>query len=161
MTITYIDKFDELPKVYDEISEQFEALEYTDTLEDEVVHLMDLHQGFFDQEEDPNEQAWYPLADSTIAKKGHEMILFETGALESSLTEPGAAGQLVDFINEQITLLIFGMDIEYADLHMEDSAENNRPARPMVGVTDRYVDDLSDRIADATVAGLKPEKIHR
>lgn len=38
----------------------------------------------FDTEQDPSGRSWRPLADSTIQKKGHDRILYDTGAMRQS-----------------------------------------------------------------------------
>lgn len=52
---------------------------------------------------------WAPLAGSTISRKGHDRILYETGALMESLT--GGEGESFEVNGSE---LLFGTDIEYA-----------------------------------------------
>jgi phage gpG-like protein len=61
---------------------------------------------------------WKPLADSTVARKGHSTILVETGALKHSLTIPGAPHQILRVDNEGI---IFGTTRPWAFVHQYGS----------------------------------------
>ena len=157
MTLTYLNSFDELSEVYDEIDAQFSGISFAELMENEVENLMDEHQSYFDQEESPAGVPWEDLKPATVNRKGHSMILFETGKLEDSLTSR-TSDTVVDFIDASVQTLIFGTSVEYAHFHMEKS--QYRPARPMVGINESYVEALIERIADTTIAKMKSEKQH-
>ena len=146
-----------MTEVYDEIDAQFRGISFAELMEDEVNNLMDEHQTYFDQEESPAGVPWADLKPATVNRKGHSMILFETGKLEDSLASR-TSDTVVDFIDTAVQTLIFGTSVEYAHFHMEGN--DYRPARPMVGINESYVEALLERIADTTVAKMKSEKQH-
>ena len=104
----------------------------------------------FASQSTPDGSPWAPLAPSTVAKKGHSRILFESGALEASLVNVGGPGN----INATACRgLLFGTDVEYAIFHQQGTAR--MPARPAVGMSEETVDKLAETIADATVEKMK------
>lgn len=55
---------------------------------------------------------WPPLAESTVARKGHSTILRETDAMMESLTDSGAEGALREVFGDE---LIFGTNLTTED----------------------------------------------
>lgn len=82
------------------------------------------------QKVDPDGNAWAPLAESTVARKGHSSILFETGDLARSIK--------VDRHGKTFTVIT--SDVEYADYMQEGfthwKSGKRVPARPFMGVSD-------------------------
>jgi phage gpG-like protein len=139
-------------------------LDYTDFFEDQLTALEELHQTYFETETDPDGNAWKPLAPSTIAKKGHDRILIETGALNNSLVLRNAEGAVREVTEDSIR---FGTDIEYSQYHQQGARRRQRrtatgrfasgfifglPQRKHVGLTDEFwdnfIDDLNQYIVD-------------
>ena len=152
MTI-YLDDMKEIQGVYDGLSEQLNTLDLSEMLEKKLRELIEEHQEHFDTETDSSGKGWKPLKPSTIARKGHEMILFETGRLEDSLTERGSADQILDFIKEEFFHgLTFGTGVEYAAFHQNKSGDIYRPP---VGVSELFIEKLENDVSDNVVEALK------
>jgi len=153
---TYIDSFEELEGVFKDIDKAFGAIEYAPVFEEQIGKLLDEHTEHFAQEKDSTGTMWNELAASTIARKGHDTILFETGKLKASLTTRGGGGQILDEIHEGMFHgLVFGTDVEYAGIHQFSSG---RMQRPPVGLSDHYIEQLENAIMDFVVEGLKEKK---
>lgn len=69
---------------------------------------------------------WPPLADSTVARKGHSTILVDTGDLKASITDPGRAMQIHGVEAE------YGTDVEYAIYHQDGGYVAGRPPQRQV-----------------------------
>ncbi len=134
--------------VLDGASDQVREMDYSQTLEEFQHEIAAGEAEMFTNEHDSNDIPWAPLKLSTIRRKGHDIILFETGALENSLVTVGADGN-VSAVAPRGS--IFGTDIEYAGFHQESPDETRMPSRPPVGISEKRVDLLAERIADVTV----------
>lgn len=121
-----------------------------DTLDQFQQTLADQHAGMFSGQYDSNLVPWEALRPSTIAKKGHDRILFESGDLMASLMNLGGPGHIGETNERWMT---FGTEVPYATFHQEGTSKF--PARPPVGVTEENVDKLVNSVADATVENMK------
>lgn len=102
----------------------------------------------------PNGGAWAKLAPSTVAKKGHDLILVDTGALGRSLLHSNDSDAVVEVFDEPGRAgFSRGTSVEYAGFHMSGTAR--MPARPMVGLEPEYIDALSEDFADTLIDNLK------
>jgi len=71
---------------------------------------------------------WAPLAPSTLRRRrASPSILYATGALRRSLTEPGAADHVAELEDESLTL---GTRLPYAFYHQ--AGTRRLPARPII-----------------------------
>lgn len=71
---------------------------------------------------------WAPLAPSTLRRRRTSpSILYATGALLRSLTEPGAAGHVEELEDQSLTL---GSGLPYALYHQ--TGTRRLPARPLI-----------------------------
>lgn len=131
------------------IEQQFMGIDYSETLRDVIPDLEKDEQGQFAGEMSANGTKWPPLSDTTIAIKGHDTILVDTGRLKSSLV-----GQTPDSIRETSHRgLLFGTSVPYSIFHDKPTA--NRPQRQHVGIGEQTVETIVNKIADATVNALK------
>ena len=73
--------------------------------------------------------SWKGLADSTIKKKGSVQILRETDALYDSMTQPGAAWQILEVTP---TTMVFGTNRPWAAVHQYGNSHT--PARPFLRI---------------------------
>jgi phage gpG-like protein len=120
------------------------------------ARMEEFHQFYFDAETSPEGEPWAELAQSTIDRKGHDQILFETGRLMESLTERGSPDAVRDiFANEASTEVVFGTSVEYSVFHMEGTTF--MPARRHVGVPFDAVDDLADDLTEFIVHAFEEE----
>lgn len=81
------------------------------------------------QKVDPDGNPWAPLAESTVRRKGHSSILFETGELAKSI-QVERSGK---------TFTVITSDVDYAD-YMQEGFTHWRsgkrvPARPFMGIS--------------------------
>lgn len=97
----------------------------------------------------PGGVAWDKLADVTIQRKGHDVILVETSALLVSLVDINGPGNINMTMSHG---LIFGTDVDYAMFH--ETGTSKMPARPVVGMSDETLDDLCERVAQTTIDSL-------
>lgn len=124
-------------------------MDYSQTLQDFMPVLAEQEAGMFAGEYDSSLTDWTPLKPSTVARKGHDRILVDTGALRESLVHVGGPGN----INEVAPRgMLFGTEVEYAGFLQDGTSR--MPSRPPVGISDETLDKLCERIADATVEKL-------
>jgi len=101
--------------------------------------------------------SWQPLAASTVARKGHSTILWETGRLMRSLW-----GVTPDSIRDESALrLRFGTRVPYAKFH--ETGTQHMPARNFMvqGQDARKAADFAARRAVEHVLRLTPGSLGR
>ena len=94
---------------------------------------------------------WAELAPSTLRRRrASTSILYETGALLRSLTEPGAAGHVEELEGYSLTL---GSQLPYAGYHQ--SGTRRMPARPIIVLSgtraERWTEIVRQQIAGKTL----------
>jgi phage gpG-like protein len=94
---------------------------------------------------------WAELAPSTLRRRrARTSILYETGALLRSLTEPGAAGHVEELEGYSLTL---GSQLPYAGYHQ--SGTRRMPARPIIVLSgtraERWAEIVRQQIAGKTL----------
>lgn len=157
MQTLVINGYEELQEVYDSVSEDFNEIDYTPWMHDELDRMARQHNDYFVNATAPDGQSWPPLALSTIKRKGHAIRLVHTGNLFRSLTQKGLKQSSGEAIREAIqsptgAYMSFGTSLEYSPYH--DKASDNRPARRHVGINSRYLDGMVNRVADFAVERL-------
>lgn len=135
--------------IYQEMENQFGAADYEEPLNAFFADLESAHLDYFLNEHAPDGSSWPPLAASTIARKGHDRILFETGKLEKQMARSGAGIREVTHRG-----LIFGNDLFYSIFHQEPQS-GRLPKREHVGMSDELLQVVVDSVADHTVESLK------
>lgn len=150
MTKTVVDGVEGLQGLFDEIVEQIRQMDYEPVMVAGTEIIADLEKQFFDAGVDPNGNRWAPNAESTIKKKGHGIVLFETGALEKSLVDTSDEHNIHETSHRG---LLFGTDIEYSLFNQEGT--ERIPARPHVGVTEDFCNVFADEIGDFIVEQLR------
>lgn len=99
----------------------------------------------------PNGEAWAPLADSTVRRKGHDTILRDTGRLWGSeaADEPPYAIRTM-FDDGDVKGFVFGTSHPAAKFLQ--AGTKTMPARPHLGFTedriDRAIEMILDRVAE-------------
>lgn len=150
MTHVNVEQVADLPYLMRDIEDSVRDANYQPILQDFQQDIAEGEKAAFDGQHEPGGAAWAPLRPSTIARKGHNRILFETGALMTSLVSLGGPGN-INATTERS--LLFGTDIPYAIFH--DQGTSRMPARPPVGMSEETLDKLCNKIADATVELMK------
>jgi phage gpG-like protein len=144
-----IDGFEFLGGVFLEIEEAFHRADYSEPLKPMLEMLEQTHAAGFESESTPGGEKWPPLAASTVAKKGHDVILLETGRLKASLANK--TGDSVREVSHRG--LLFGTQVEYAGIHQNGTSRI--PQREHVGMNEETAQRIVDVVADATVEALK------
>ena len=135
--------------VYDAITESLQEVNFQEAFETKVFPAIETaERGYFASETDSSGQAWAPLAASTIAKKGHDIILVETGALRASLV--GVTGDSIRDAGADFG--VFGTSDPKAMFHQEGTSR--MPARPPVGVSEELLETIAGIIGDAVIAQI-------
>jgi len=139
--------------IYAEIENDWRDADYTDFLGGVVKTLEEQHRDLFNSETSPSGEAWAPLAESTIRRKGHDAILLDKGPLLDSLQ--GQTGDSFrDIIREQFFHgLSFGTSTPSSAFHQQGG--KHLPKREHVGFAERTVDEITEDSADAMVEMLK------
>ena len=129
-----------------DIAKKFKEGDYRRILAAQLDTLESDERSFFQNERSPGGRKWKPLAQSTIKRKGHNVILRETGRLESSLVSVTG-----DSIAEATHRgLLFGTRAPHAWIHQDGAG--HVPQREHTGITSKTLDKIVKDIAAATVS---------
>ena len=174
----------ELQGLFDGIAEQAARVDWTDELKQELNLIADLEKSYFDSSKGPDGAPWQPNAPSTIRQKGHDVILRGVRGkrerdvkatrrrpavrfrktrniagfrLATSLTAK-TTESFGDAIREAVGTstggsLTFGTTVEYSVYN--DQGTDRIPARPHIGLTEKYLDGATNRAADYLLGQLK------
>lgn len=148
-----VDGIEGLEQVFGVIEADWFDFDYSELLESFIPKLEEKHAEHFEGQHDPSGLAWASLAASTIRRKGHNRILFETGRLGVSVIAE-SPDSIRDVISESLNHgLVFGEDVPYS--HFLQDGTNRMPARKHVGINETTLTEFVDLIADDTVEKLK------
>lgn len=139
----------ELGGLFVELDQAYQNADYEPLFQEEIPRMEAFHESVFANEHSPGGEHWPELAPRTIREKGHDVILHRTGRLGSSLF--GQTGDSVRATSHRG--MLFGTSVEYSIFHTEGGSR--LPRREHVGLNEQYVDELANRVADATVEKLK------
>lgn len=136
----------QLPGVYAALQTSLNAVDFQQVFTERIFPEIErVEHGFFDSETGPSGAPWAPLAQSTIDKKHHDLILWETGRLEDSVT-----GQTGDSVREAgAREMAFGTNRPFAGVHQDGSG--NIPQREFLGFNDELLTFAVDVIADDVI----------
>ena len=140
----------EFQGVYDDVALNFRNASYRPELDDFNDAIYESHADRFGLENDPNLSAWPPLAAATIARKGHDTILVDTGRLRRSLTTKGHADHAGEIFDRGLT---FGTSVPYSIFHQQGT--RNIPQRAHVGLTTNLVEELTATITKSASDKLR------
>lgn len=141
-----------LQGVLDGIGRDFVQLSYVDVLNDTHKQLESEERAMFASETDPSGASWKPLAQATIDRKGHAIILFEGGHLKGSLAARNEYSIRETIVEGRNQGLVFGTARPFAGVHQYGS--QRVPARPHVGVSLAWIGKFAKRVAEAAVKKL-------
>lgn len=139
-----------------DVQKSFEVYDFDPILDLLETELQEHHTDHFALERAPDGTDWPQLAPSTIARKGHNRILFEFGDLMASLTEHGP-----DAIRRKTTTatsgeIIFGTSDFKSSKHQ--SGTSKLPKREHVGMSEIFVDSTVETVTDSVVETLRGEQ---
>jgi phage gpG-like protein len=123
--------------------------DYTETLADFQQVIAGVEMAAFGGSHEPGGAPWAELAPSTVKRKGHGKILYESGDLMASLIEVGGPGNISEVSDHGS---IYGTSVLYAIFH--DQGTSRMPARPPVGINQEAVDKLADMVAERTIQAI-------
>lgn len=146
MATLILESIGQMNEVFADIERVVGDMDYSFVLEQSLEDIAAGEKEAFDAGTAPGGGPWAPLAPSTIKRKGHAVILYETGDLERSLVEVDGPGNIAE---ASARGLVFGTDIEYALFH--DTGTSRMPQRQPVGVSEETIDKIANRVADETV----------
>jgi len=141
----------ELRGIFLDIHERFEDADYTPEMESAEQQLRERHEAHFDGRQNPVGSQWPALSPVTIARKGHDIPLVDTGRLRASVLETGHP----DHVRELLPLgrgLTFGSSVEYGLFHQNGTARI--PQREFAGMNDGTVTEICESVADRAVDAL-------
>lgn len=148
ITIDLLTDPEGVQRVYTDINECLENADFSVPFRLIAKELERFEQGLFESEHAPDGTPWAPLRPATIARKGHDLILHDTGRLGASLMqETGDSIRAVD-----PHYLTFGTSTEYAGFLQDGTSR--MPARPMVGLNEEVIDLIADYIGDGVTVAL-------
>jgi phage gpG-like protein len=157
-SVFVIDNQQELDELVAGIVADFEGLTSSDSgrtwAEDSVgIAEESMRQGF-EQSKAPNGSGWAPNAPSTIKRKGHGVVLRETGRLGVSLTQETHPDAVVEIVAEPSGCgFSRGTSVEYSGFNQNGT--KRIPARPHVGLTEEACDEMTELGADLAIEHLK------
>lgn len=161
MTQTFVvDSVEGLQEVYDDIALQFGEMDFIEYLESEQPLLEDFHRERFATQTDADGNQWKKNAPLTIKRKGHTRILrgipTEGHRLSRSLTQR-LRHSTEDAVREVVQSdtgagLSFGTTRPYSGVNQRGTSRI--PARPHVGINEPYLDAMTERAVDYTLAQL-------
>lgn len=184
MTTMILDSVEEIPELLANIQEDLEQVDFTGWLQGELALLADLHKSYFDSSTGPDGQPWSANAPSTVRQKGHAVILrglkqqrqknvkatkrrpavkhsaakgiggFRLATSLTAKTTQSFGDAIREAVSEQAGgALTFGTDVPYAVYN--DQGTNRIPARPHIGMPDKHLDAMVERVLDFTIKQLK------
>jgi phage gpG-like protein len=153
-TTYHLTRHSDLQEVYDDVSEDIDAVDYQEWMAGELVRMADLHRSYFARQAGPSGAAWPKNAPITIKRKGHSRILrgipSNNFRLSKSLTERTTT-TTGDAIRNAIqtdtaAYMTFGTSVEYSEIH--DRGTGRIPIRQHVGLNEEHINGMVDRLAD-------------
>ncbi len=144
------DTFEQIGGVLPDCESRVRNADYSATLSEMLPTIAAGEVLAFASETLPGGEQWATLAPSTLRRKGHRKILFETGSLKESLVNMGGSGNINGVASRG---LVFGTEMAYATFHQAGTLR--MPVRPAIGVSEETVGKIANAIADATVEKMK------
>lgn len=170
MTIV-IDEAADLRQVLESLQADFQSLNYQPSLDEFGNVLAEQHDEFFYRSRGPDGVDWPEWYWRDPEAANEHLTLFASGRLRRSLTQRTDADHIETLAAREMS---FGTGVEYSVLHNEGAQIRtaiglvgrnggylpegtliNLPKREHVGMTADNTTDLTERVADAAVAGIK------
>lgn len=172
VAVQELDSLDDLAGVFQDMADQLNAADYTETLDAMLPELEETHQQYFDDRKSPHGEPW-PDWFFTEIDTGEHPTLEASGDLRRSLRTGGSGN--IKFTDRRA--LEWGTNVEYAGIHNFGARittgvwliSRNRqfalppgstleiPQREFMGLNEKNAQFFVDMAADAAVEFLKPE----
>lgn len=145
-----IEGFEGLQGFFDQLAADCDDISWEPWMLDEMDRLADWEARIFGAQTDPLGNPWPALAPSTVARKGHSIIMIDSDRLAAS-ESTRSHGSSGDEVREAVQTndgcrIEFGSNVEYGPYH--NHPYKNRPARIHLGITDEYLDGVAERAND-------------
>jgi len=148
--VTIVVDLDAANSVFHDVVERVRQMDYEPAMIGLLEVIADGEREAFNAGANPTTgERWVPNASSTIARKGHGIPLFESGALEESLIGVGNPGNIHETSHRG---LLFGTEIPYSIFNQ--GGTDRIPARPHVGMNPALPQVLAEEIGDFIVEQL-------
>jgi len=138
-----------LGSIFADTERRFTEADYRPAMEDTEEFLRETHDQHFTNRADPLGNQWPPLAASTVARKGHDRPLIETGEMRQSILEPDHPSHIGEILERGMS---FGTDDWKAAFHQYGT--RRIPQREFVGMNEQEATQITERTADEVVAAL-------
>lgn len=145
-----IDDIRFLGGILQEIENDFAKLDYEKTLRGFEGNFISEHAEHFSGRRDSSGSIWPRLADFTIAKKGHDIPLVETGEMKASVLNVSHPNHIGEYSHRG---LLFGTEDEKGIYHQFGTRKI--PQRAFIGMSEDLLNEVVGGVADHTVEGLK------
>ncbi len=148
-----LDSFAGMASIFADVYRMFDEADYTPTMNATAERLRETHDITYSAMSDPNGVPWPPNKTSTIAKKGHGIVLVETGRLKASVLEPAHPDHIQDVMPDGRGMA-WGTGVEYGAVHQDGLLAPRVPQREFLGMTEKTVNEITEAVADRAVSVL-------
>ncbi len=148
-----IDSVRGLGSIFADIARMFDAADYSPTMQYSADLLQETHQQTYDAMTEPDGTPWAPNAPSTVARKGHGIILVEKHRLKPSVLEPSHPDHVQEIMPDGRGLT-WGSSVPYGVVHQEGTLAPRVPQRPFMGMTEKTIDQITNAVADKAVDSI-------
>lgn len=145
-----LDDATQLAEVYANLEKTLGDVDFREAFDQRVFPKIEEQESkYFASESAPDGTRWPKLAPATIKRKGHDVILVDTGRLKASLT-----GQTGDSVRDAMERgASFGTSVPYAGFHQ--SGTKHLPQRAHVGVNEELLNTIATIIGDAVIEQIR------
>ena len=148
-----VEGFKGLEALYLEMGEEYDETDYEPLLREILQDLQVQHGIYFNTETSPSDVKWPGLSTSTIQRKGHDTILYDTGRLKASLESQSQDSIRVVSVGEgPEDFVVFGTSVPYSYFHQEGT--RRMPQRMHVGINETIMDIFAEKAADTVADSL-------
>ena len=148
--VEQIDDLNFLGGIFQEMETAFNEADYSKTLDDFNPEIAEAQGEHFSGRHDSGGSLWPALSAYTIAKKGHDVPLVETGRLKASVLDFGHPDHIEAVSHRG---LLFGTEVPYGIFHQEGTKKI--PRRAFLGLKEELLQKIVDGVADHAVETLK------
>ncbi len=148
-----VDTFGQLRSIFADVANRFDSVDYTPTMSATADMLRERHERTYDAMTEPDGTPWAPNAPSTIARKGHGIVLVETHRLKPSVLEPGHPDHVEEILPDGRGLS-WGSSVPYGMVHQEGLLAPKVPQRAFLGMTESSISQVLNSVADRAVESL-------
>ncbi len=141
---------DQLDALFHDLEVTWRRIDYEPVIIAALELIADGERAAFDAGTSPGGESWAANAPSTIRRKVHGIVLFESGALERSLVTVGGPDNIHETSHRG---LLYGTEVPYSLFNQEGTSRI--PARKHVGMNAQLLDAIVEEVADFAVENLK------